>query len=88
MRGGFRFLFSRKSVFLGHPNSHPLVYMRGLKGPDLVSIVDFLYFGEAKVMQENLESFLELAEELKLKGLTKGNENMEDGKIDIKSFES
>ena len=22
MRGGFRFLFSRKSVFLGHPNEH------------------------------------------------------------------
>ena len=63
-------------------HSHPLVYMRGLKGPDLVSIMDFLYFGEANVVQENLESFLELAEELKLKGLTRGNENMADEKFD------
>ena len=57
-------------------HSHPLVYMRGLKGPDLVSIVDFLYFGEANVMQENLESFLAFAEELKLKGLTNGENDL------------
>ena len=59
--------------------------MRGLRGPDLVSIMDFLYFGEANIEQENLESFLELAEELKLKGLTNGNENMADEKFDNKT---
>ena len=32
-------------------------------------MVDFLYCGEANVPQENLDSFLALAEELKLKGL-------------------
>ena len=33
-------------------------------------MVDFLYHGEANVCQENLDSFLALAEELKLKGLS------------------
>ena len=47
-----------------HP--HPLIYMRGLKASEL----DFLYFGEASVDQESLETFLGLAEELKLEGLT------------------
>ena len=51
-----------------HP--HPLIYMRGLKAEDLVTMVDFLYFGEANVNQESLDVFLGLAEELKLKGLT------------------
>ena len=51
-----------------HP--HPLVYMKGLKSEDLVAIVDFLYFGEANVFQENLDSFLSVAEELRLEGLT------------------
>ena len=37
---------------------------------ELVAIVDFLYYGEANVHQENLDSFLAVAEELKLKGLT------------------
>ena len=43
--------------------------MRGLKSEDLVAIVDFLYCGEANVLQQNLDSFLAIAEELQLKGL-------------------
>ena len=49
-----------------HP--HPLIYMRGIKSDDLLAIVDFLYTGEANVYQENLDSFLAIAEELQLKG--------------------
>ena len=49
-------------------HSHPLIYMRGVKSIDLLAIVDFLYFGEANVYQENLDSFLALAEKLQLKG--------------------
>ena len=41
-----------------------------MKAEDLVAMVDFLYIGEANVKQENLDAFLGLAEELKLKGLT------------------
>ena len=50
-------------------HSHPLIYMRGVKAHDLLAIVDFLYFGEANVFQENLDSFLSIAEELQLEGL-------------------
>ena len=50
-----------------HP--HPMICMRGLKSEDLAALVDFLYHGEANVYQENLESFLAVAEELQLKGL-------------------
>ena len=57
-----------------HP--HPLIYMRGVKSVDLSAIVDFLYCGEANVYQENLDSFLAIAEELQLKGLMgKGGDN-------------
>ena len=55
-----------------HP--HPLIYMRGVRSENLMAIMDFLYFGEANVFQENLDSFLALAEELRLKGLTGGAE--------------
>ena len=50
-------------------HSHPLIYMKGMKSDDLTAIIDFLYFGEANVYQENLENFLAIAEELQLKGL-------------------
>ena len=58
-----------------HP--HPLIYMRGVKYEDLLSIVDFLYNGEANVYQENLDSFLSVAEELRLKGLMGHTEDVE-----------
>ena len=50
-----------------HP--HPLIYLRGIKARDLVAILDFLYRGEANVFQDDLDSFLAVAEELQLKGL-------------------
>ena len=51
-------------------HAHPLIYMRGLNSENLCAILDFLYRGETNVLQENLESFLALAEEFQLKGLT------------------
>jgi len=62
-----------------HP--HPLIYMRGLKSEDLVAMIDFLYFGEANVYQENLDSFLAVAEELQLKGLRRSGAEKEDEDI-------
>ena len=46
-----------------HPR--PLIYLRGFQSQDLLAILDFLYFAEAKVYQENINAFLEIAEELK-----------------------
>ena len=51
-----------------HPN--PLIYLKGFQPKVLTSVLDFLYFGEANVNQEDLDSFLAVAEEVKLKGLT------------------
>ena len=66
-----------------HP--HPLIYVRGTKSEDLLAIVDFLYCGEANVFQENLDSFLVIAEELQLKGLMgKTDEKVENYKVDEK----
>ena len=58
-----------QSILKRNSHSHPLIYMRGVKSVDLVAMVDFLYSGEANVYQENLDSFLAIAEELQLKGL-------------------
>ena len=63
------------SVLKRNKHSHPMIYMRGMKGKDLSAIVDFIYHGEANIYQEDLDGFLALAEELKLKGLT-GVQNM------------
>ena len=51
----------------GHP--HPWIYFRGFQNQDLQAILDFVYYGEASIHQDNLDSFLAIAEELKIKGL-------------------
>ena len=58
-----------KNLLKRNKHNHPLIYMRGMKSHDLLAMVDFIYCGEAKVFQENLDSFLAFAEELQLKGL-------------------
>ena len=58
-----------------HP--HPLIYMKGTKSDSLAAMLDFFCRGKANVSQENLEDFLLLADELKLKGLS-GLEDSQD----------
>ena len=65
-----------QNLLTRHKHTHPLIYMRAMKSEDLVKIVDFVYHGETNIYQKNLNAFLAIAEELKLKGLTglKGNQ--------------
>ena len=51
--------------------------MRGMISDVLVAVLDFLYCGETNVYQEDLDSFLAIAEELQLKGLI-GKSRQED----------
>ena len=66
------------SMLRKNKHSHPIIYMRGLKANDLLAVVDFIYHGEANIYQEDLDGFLTLADELKLKGLTGSNNKMEE----------
>ena len=64
------------NILLGNKHLHPLIYMRGTNLNILSSLVDFIYYGEANILHENLEEFLALAEELGLKGLTENKEQL------------
>ena len=58
-------------------HQHPLIYMKGIKSENLLAMVDFFYRGEASVSEENLEGFLALADEMRLKGLSRLEESEE-----------
>ena len=66
-----------------HKHSHPLIYMRGIKSNLLVAIIDFLYHGEAKVLQDDLDPFLALAEEFKLRGITGNSQSDEEQQREV-----
>jgi hypothetical protein len=42
----------------------------GIRFEDLVQVMDFIYFGEIKLTSDDLNSFMALAEHLKIRGLT------------------
>ena len=50
---------------------HHFIYMEWIKVKYLKYVVDFIYFREVNVYQEDLNDFLEIAEQLQLNGITK-----------------
>ena len=58
-----------QKILLRNHHPHPLLYLRGISHNILTSVVDFIYRGEARVQQDDLEEFLAIAKELDLKGL-------------------
>jgi len=63
-----------RSVLRRNPHQQPLLYLKGVKYTDLQAVLNFMYQGEVNVAQEELNSFLAVAEDLKVKGLTQHNE--------------
>jgi len=55
--------------------SVPVIYLRGIKQQDMEAVLSFMYHGEVNVAQDNLNSFLSVAEDLKVKGLTQNKSN-------------
>ena len=63
--------FFFKDILQRNKHPHPLIYLKGVLYSELVSILNFMYHGQVNVEQDQLNSFLATAEELKVKGLTK-----------------
>ena len=64
-----------KNLLSMKKNSIPIIYMRGLTILQLTAIVDFIYHGEVKIQQDELDGFMLLANDLQLKGLVDKGES-------------
>ena len=79
-----------KKVFYksGTKHSTPVLCMVGLSHDDLKNVLDYIYNGEVQIYQEDLESFLTIAERLKLDGLLDHGEPDPKAEKDRKFFDS
>ncbi|XP_014220856.1 protein jim lovell isoform X2 [Trichogramma pretiosum] len=59
-----------QSLFVEHPDKHPIVILKDVPFSDMRSLLDFMYRGEVSVDQERLTEFLRVAESLRIKGLS------------------
>jgi len=60
-----------RTVLKRNKHEHPLLYLKGVKYSEIVAVLNFMYHGEVNVAQEDLNSFLAVAEDLRVKGLTR-----------------
>ena len=63
-----------RNILRRNTHEHPLLYMKDISMTNLGCVLNFMYHGEVSVAQEDLNSFLATAEELKVKGLTQTND--------------
>ncbi|KAL1513350.1 hypothetical protein ABEB36_002771 [Hypothenemus hampei] len=63
-----------QTLFMNHPDKHPIVILKDVPYSDMKSLLDFMYRGEVSVDQDRLTHFLRVAESLRIKGLTEVNE--------------
>ena len=66
-----------RTILRRNKHEHPLLYLKGVNYANLVSVLNFMYHGEVNVAQEELNSFLAIAEDLQVKGLTQTNSSSE-----------
>ena len=60
-------------------NTNSMIYLRGIESPEIKSILDWIYLGQATICVDNLDKFLDVAKSLEIKELNKadyGNEEM------------
>ena len=67
-----------KHILTNNKHSHPLLCLDGVSSGELQFVLDYIYHGEVQIHQEQLDRFLEVAQRLKLEGLT--NKDGEHGK--------
>jgi len=67
-----------RAILRKNPHQHPLLYLKGVKYDDILAVLNFMYHGEVNVAQEELDSFLSVAEDLKVKGLTQSSDSHSD----------
>ncbi|XP_049885305.1 longitudinals lacking protein, isoforms H/M/V-like [Pectinophora gossypiella] len=59
-----------QALFMDNPSRHPIVILKDVTFADLRTMVDFMYYGEVNVTEEQLPQVLDTAKTLKIKGLT------------------
>merc|ERR1719153_321020 len=71
-----------RNVFKKATHVNPFIYLKGVFHKDLVALLDYIYTGQAKVLAENVDRFILMADDLQVKGLAEEEEEEEAGVSD------
>ena len=77
-----------ESIINDLPQNSSVIYLRGIKHQEMESILDFMYLGVATFHQERMNEFLNVAKNLKIKGISISDEFDKQKKTSIESSET
>ena len=70
-----------KNILKTNKHAQPLIYLSGVSSANLGFVLDYIYHGEINIYQDQLDTFLETAQKLKIAGL-QANEQEEESKFE------
>merc|ERR1712126_437547 len=79
-----------KDIFIKNRHSHPMLCLVGVNLKEVNYVLDYIYHGEVQIHQDNLNSFLEIAQKFQLEGLVGQTENetkLDDSITDLNQVE-
>ena len=71
-----------KKVFHKNVHNNLVLYLSDMKSIEVNQILDYIYFGEINILQDNLERFIQIAQKLKLEGLGDDSKQNEEGELE------
>ena len=72
-----------KLILKQNNHSHPLLCLEGISSIELNNVLDYIYYGELKIHQDDLDRFLSISQRLKLEGLMADENNCkEEGAVE------
>ena len=60
-----------QSIINELPQKDPIIYLRGVHAPEMKSILQFMYLGQATFFQDRMNDFLNVAKSLEIKEISK-----------------
>ena len=62
-----------RKLLLNNPHPHPLLYLRGINHQHMQAIIQYMYCGEVRVPQQDINEFISICNDLKVKDLCLGS---------------
>ena len=79
--------YFRNILQLTNSGSQTLLCLDGVNAEDMRNVLDYVYEGEVKIAQEDLDRFLNVAQKLKLEGLISDGEASDETRQEDEEFE-
>ena len=75
-----------KNILRKCQQNNPMIYLSGVNSKELNYVMNYIYDGEVELYQEELDTFLNVAQKLKIDGLNNTNDGSEEEELKAENY--